>query len=278
MKKLSQIVKLNEALDDGSYLQNYSQKTEVGKSFVAIHREMNATRKELEKDRLNSNTTNVATKTYDRSKDHMGYNASPNNMGDDLTKAFPAMNKFNDYRLQDTPKPADAYRLQDEETQINENTFSSQSARDCYYHHHGMCLKHDDAMKAAPDEKTKEFHWEAMKHHARLQHMYDQLSNHLSTAPHVKENTVLGVEGTTSESSVEAGHTEETMKPFKSFLEEASVTRKHFREVANTVRAVEDPAKRQELADHHAAIFKRANPNFSHEKFHEACGTHYRCA
>ena len=274
MKKLSQIVKLNEALDDGSYLQNYSQKTEVGKSFVAIHREMNATRKELEKDRTNSNTHTVATKTYDRSKDHMGYNASPNNMGDDLTKAFPAMDKFNDYRLQDSPTPKDAYRLQDEET-INETTHIDwlKTMADTHF---GHSVNHQQKASNVTDYDAKHFHNAAAEHHKALHNLYgDAYKKCCSMA----ESITPGHEGTTSESSAEAGHTaEETMKPFKSFLEEASVTRKHFREVANTVRAEEDPKKRQELADHHASIFKRANPNFSHEKFHEACGTHYRVA
>ena len=54
-----------------------------------------------------------------------------------------------------------------------------------------------------------------------------------------------------------------------------SVTRKHFREVANTVRAIEDPKERQTFANHHAAIFARQNPRFDHEKFHAAAGTHY---
>jgi hypothetical protein len=52
-----------------------------------------------------------------------------------------------------------------------------------------------------------------------------------------------------------------------------NLTRKHFREVANTVRAIEHPGVRQEYADHHASIFARSNPRFSHEKFHAACGT-----
>lgn len=52
-----------------------------------------------------------------------------------------------------------------------------------------------------------------------------------------------------------------------------SVTRKHFREVANTVRSIEDPAKRQEFADHHANIFASQNPRFDHARFHAAAGT-----
>jgi hypothetical protein len=55
-------------------------------------------------------------------------------------------------------------------------------------------------------------------------------------------------------------------------LDEAP-TRKDFQHVANTVRAIEDPKKRQEFADHHASIFARQNPRFDHARFHAACGT-----
>ena len=52
-----------------------------------------------------------------------------------------------------------------------------------------------------------------------------------------------------------------------------SVTRKHFQQVANTVRAIEHPVTRQEFADHHAGIFAKQNPRFDHSKWHAACGT-----
>jgi hypothetical protein len=52
-----------------------------------------------------------------------------------------------------------------------------------------------------------------------------------------------------------------------------SVSRKHFQQVANTVRAIENPKKRQEFADHHAALFSQRNPRFDHARFHAACGT-----
>jgi hypothetical protein len=54
---------------------------------------------------------------------------------------------------------------------------------------------------------------------------------------------------------------------------EESITRKHFREVANAVRAIEHTGVRQELADHHAEIFAKQNPRFDHSKFRAACGT-----
>ena len=56
-------------------------------------------------------------------------------------------------------------------------------------------------------------------------------------------------------------------------LHEIGPTRQHFRMVANTVRQIEDPKTRQALANHHAEIFSKINKDFSHEKFHEACGT-----
>lgn len=58
-------------------------------------------------------------------------------------------------------------------------------------------------------------------------------------------------------------------------LHEANVSRRHFRDVANTVRAIENPEERQKFADHHAAIFARQNPRFDHARFHAAAGTQY---
>ena len=51
-----------------------------------------------------------------------------------------------------------------------------------------------------------------------------------------------------------------------------SVTRKHFQQVANTVRAIEDPGKRQEFADHHASVSPSKTPRFDRSKFHAAIG------
>lgn len=55
-----------------------------------------------------------------------------------------------------------------------------------------------------------------------------------------------------------------------------TMTRKHFQNVADTLKAIEDPKKRQELADHHAAIFKQSNPLFKADLFHKAAGTQPR--
>jgi glutamate synthase domain-containing protein 2 len=52
-----------------------------------------------------------------------------------------------------------------------------------------------------------------------------------------------------------------------------SVSRKHFEQVVATVKAIEDPQKRQAHADHHAAIFASQNPRFDHARFHATCNT-----
>lgn len=57
----------------------------------------------------------------------------------------------------------------------------------------------------------------------------------------------------------------------ESQIEEA-VSRKDFRMVADLIKNIEDPAKRAELAQHHAPIFKQQNPRFSPEKFYAAVG------
>jgi hypothetical protein len=51
------------------------------------------------------------------------------------------------------------------------------------------------------------------------------------------------------------------------------VSRKHFEQVAATVKAIEDSQKRQHFADHHAAIFAQQNSRFDHARWHAACNT-----
>jgi hypothetical protein len=47
-------------------------------------------------------------------------------------------------------------------------------------------------------------------------------------------------------------------------------TRKHFRQVADVIKAHPDAAKRHELATHHAEIFAKQNPRFDHKRFFSA--------
>jgi hypothetical protein len=56
-------------------------------------------------------------------------------------------------------------------------------------------------------------------------------------------------------------------------LDEGYPTRKHFKMVADTVRAIADPVKRQQMANHHAEVFSKMNPRFDHARFHAAAGT-----
>lgn len=52
-------------------------------------------------------------------------------------------------------------------------------------------------------------------------------------------------------------------------LDEAP-TRKHFQQVADLIKEIPDEAKRKELAQHHAGIFKKQNPRFDHNRFYQA--------
>jgi predicted Zn-dependent protease len=54
-------------------------------------------------------------------------------------------------------------------------------------------------------------------------------------------------------------------------LDEA-VSRKHFQQVADVIKSHPDQKKRNELAKHHADIFKKQNPRFDHGKFYSAAG------
>lgn len=51
-------------------------------------------------------------------------------------------------------------------------------------------------------------------------------------------------------------------------------TRKHFKMVADLIKSNPAPAKRVELAKHHAEIFAKQNPRFDREKFMKACDAH----
>lgn len=53
---------------------------------------------------------------------------------------------------------------------------------------------------------------------------------------------------------------------------EGGPTRKHFQQVADLIKEIPDEAKRKELAQHHAGIFKKQNPRFDHSRFYAAAG------
>lgn len=55
-------------------------------------------------------------------------------------------------------------------------------------------------------------------------------------------------------------------------LEEGGPTRKHFQQVADLLKNIPDEAKRKELAQHHAGLFKSQNPRFDHKRFYAAAG------
>lgn len=50
------------------------------------------------------------------------------------------------------------------------------------------------------------------------------------------------------------------------------MTRKHFQQVADVIKANPNAKKRNELAAHHAEIFKKDNPRFDHKRFYAAAG------
>lgn len=54
-------------------------------------------------------------------------------------------------------------------------------------------------------------------------------------------------------------------------LEESSVTRKHFKMAAETIKALPEN-KRKEHAEMHANLYAKQNPRFNRAKFMEACG------
>jgi hypothetical protein len=55
-------------------------------------------------------------------------------------------------------------------------------------------------------------------------------------------------------------------------IAEGGPTRKHFQQVADLLKNIPDEAKRKELAQHHAGLFKSQNPRFDHKRFFAAAG------
>ena len=55
-------------------------------------------------------------------------------------------------------------------------------------------------------------------------------------------------------------------------LTEGGPTRKHFQQTADLIKAVENPEKRKELANHHASVYAQQNPRFNRSKFMAAAG------
>ena len=55
-------------------------------------------------------------------------------------------------------------------------------------------------------------------------------------------------------------------------LEEGGPTRKHFQQTADLLKNIPDEAKRKELAQHHAGLYKAQNPRFDRAKFMAASG------
>jgi len=60
-----------------------------------------------------------------------------------------------------------------------------------------------------------------------------------------------------------------TYSVVKDIIEE-SLTRKHFRQVADIISKHPDASKRKELASHHSEIFSKANPRFDKKRFYTA--------
>jgi hypothetical protein len=55
-------------------------------------------------------------------------------------------------------------------------------------------------------------------------------------------------------------------------LAEGKMTRKHFQLAADSIKHIEDKAKRKEMASHHAEIFAKSNPRFDRQRFMQAAG------
>jgi len=55
-------------------------------------------------------------------------------------------------------------------------------------------------------------------------------------------------------------------------INEGYPTRKHFKQVAEVVKMIKDPADRERVAHHHAEVFSKQNPRFDRKRFLDAAG------
>lgn len=99
-------------------------------------------------------------------------------------------------------------------------------------------------------------------HHEDPEEVKKSLVNHDNYHPNI---TVKKVKKTMKEEH------STTHTIVKSVLNEM-VTRKHFQQVADVIKAHPDADKRKELAHHHAEIFKKSNPRFDQKRFFDAAG------
>jgi hypothetical protein len=89
---------------------------------------------------------------------------------------------------------------------------------------------------------------------------------HVRDARRKAEKRLKGIErATDAMSEAELGRAREAEETLGE-----GVTRKHFQQVADVIKAHPDPKKRAELAAHHAEIFKKQNPRFDHARFFKA--------
>lgn len=111
----------------------------------------------------------------------------------------------------------------------------------------------------AADQAQAKFYHDELKKHGHNKHHEAQYELHKKLWPKAMAAHKL----------TEGNETMSTKQTVKRVLSEM-VTRKHFQQVADVIKAHPDAAKRAELAAHHAGIFKAQNPRFDHKRFYAA--------
>lgn len=254
--------KLTDILGE-NYLDNYSQKTEVGQSFVALHRAGKLIDQLGDKGKTEGQ--------FKSDKPPAPYKKAPQ-------KGFPGEGQFNDYNLPTYYDDADNEGDPEEDKNDKKRSMKVQEEEDA----------EDDENDDKEVQYLKIDELDARGILTRYAHKASDGSNKELT-PNRQKGIKLAlkkkwgdpqygmepakVPGVWDRKGVKKEDV--TLTPCKTHLNEAAATRKHFVNVANTVRAIENPAERQKFADHHAMIFSASNPAFNHAKFHAHAGTTY---
>jgi hypothetical protein len=125
----------------------------------------------------------------------------------------------------------------------------------------------DKDAKTTPSVHTKKYH--AMYGEAKV---YDPFTKKMVATKPIKVQ--VGGGATRNGVPVETGPSKykEKLNKEEVQIDESSLHRQHFQMVADLIKGHESAEKRKELAQHHAELFKKANPRFDHAKFMKAAG------
>lgn len=129
----------------------------------------------------------------------------------------------------------------------------------------------EDKMKKEEVEQVDEVSPPGFKGTVKAMKKHKEIDNPFALAWYMKKK------GYKSHKKEDGTMKKEEVENEEDFLDlDEAVSRKHFQQVADVIKAHPDQEKRNELAKHHADIFKKQNPRFDHGRFYTAAGANIK--